>query len=81
MQFQIQLENEIWESVYTVNDTNNKFNSFLCTFLNIFEVSFLIKYKSIHRNKNGLIKQEIKCHANAGGGCARMHRAGTVMLQ
>jgi hypothetical protein len=45
MQFQLLLKSEIWESVYKDNDTNNKFNSFLYTFLNIFEVSFPIKYK------------------------------------
>jgi hypothetical protein len=52
MQFQLQFANESWESVYTDNDTSSKFNSFLHTFLNIFEASFPVKYKSIHRNKN-----------------------------
>jgi len=59
MQFQLQLANETLESVYTDNDTNSKFNSFLHTFLNIFEASFPVKYKSIHRNKNGWIIQGI----------------------
>jgi hypothetical protein len=60
MQFQPQLANETWDPVYTDNGTN-KFNSFLHTFLNIFEGSFfLVKYRSIHRNKNGWITQEIK---------------------
>jgi hypothetical protein len=59
MQFQLQLANETWESIYIDNDTNNKFNSFLHTFLNIFEASFPVKYKSIHR-KNGWITQGIK---------------------
>jgi hypothetical protein len=39
---------------------NSKFNSFLHTFLNIFEASVPVKYKSIHRNKNGWITQGIK---------------------
>jgi hypothetical protein len=51
MQFQLQLANESWESVYT-DDTNNKFNYFLCTFLNNSEASFPVKYIA-HRNKNG----------------------------
>jgi hypothetical protein len=53
MQFQLQLANESWESVYIDSDTNNKFNSFLRTFLNILEASFPVKYKSTHWNKNG----------------------------
>jgi hypothetical protein len=36
------------------------FNFLLHTFLNIFEASFLVKYKSIHRNKKGWITQGIK---------------------
>jgi hypothetical protein len=60
MQFQLQLANETWGSVCIDNDTNNKFNSFLHTFLNIFEASSSLKYKSIHRNKNGWITQGIK---------------------
>jgi len=59
MQFQLQLPNEAWESVYVDNNTNNKFNSFLCTFLNIIDASFPVKYKSTHRNKNGWITQGI----------------------
>jgi hypothetical protein len=51
--------NKTWESVY-MYDTNNKFNPFLCTFLNIFEARVPVKYKSIHRNKNGWITQGIK---------------------
>jgi hypothetical protein len=68
MQFQLQLANGAWESVYIDNDTNNKFNSFLCTFLNIFEASFPVKYKSIHRNMNGWITQGIKlsCERKSG---------------
>jgi hypothetical protein len=43
-----------WHVIYIDNDTNNKFNSFLHTFPNIFE------YKSTHRNKNCWITQGIK---------------------
>jgi hypothetical protein len=60
MQFLLQLANETWESVYIDNATNGKFNSFLHTFLNIFEASFPVKYKSIQRNKNGWITEGIK---------------------
>jgi hypothetical protein len=59
MKFQLQLANETSESVYIDNDTNNKFNFFLHTFLNTFEASFPVKYKSIHRNKNGWITQAV----------------------
>jgi hypothetical protein len=51
---QLQSANETWESVYIDNDTNNKFNSFLHT------ASFPVKYKSIHKTKNGWITQGIK---------------------
>jgi hypothetical protein len=34
---------------FKYDDTNNKFNSFLFTFLSIFEASFPIKYKSAGR--------------------------------
>jgi hypothetical protein len=57
MEFELQLETETWESVYIDNATNNKFNSFLHTFLNIFEAGFPVKY---NRNKNGWITQGIK---------------------
>jgi hypothetical protein len=40
VQYQLQLGNEILESVYTDNETNNRFNSFLCNFLNIFKLVF-----------------------------------------
>jgi hypothetical protein len=56
-QFKLHLANETWESVYIHNDTNNKFNCLLHTFLN---TSFPVKYKNIHRNKNGGITQGIK---------------------
>jgi hypothetical protein len=40
--------------------TNNKFNSFLSNFLNIFEARLPIKYKSIGKLKNDWITQGIK---------------------
>jgi hypothetical protein len=55
MQFQFLLKSETWETVYKDNDTNNKFNSSLYTFLNIFEAIFPIKYKSIGKIKNDSI--------------------------
>jgi hypothetical protein len=79
MQFQLQLANETWESV-CIDDTNNKFNFFLHTFLNIFEANVPVKYKNIHRNKNGWITQGIKISCE----CKRRphtHTAGTVMMQ
>jgi hypothetical protein len=61
MHFQLQLANGSWASVYIDNNTNNNRNSFLHTFLNVFEPSFPVKYKSIHRiKKNALITQKIK---------------------
>jgi hypothetical protein len=60
MQFQLQLANEAWESVYINNDTNNKCNSFVRTILNIYEASFPVKYKSTQRNTNGWITQRIE---------------------
>jgi hypothetical protein len=60
MQFQLLLKSETWESVYKDNDTNNKFDSFLYTFLNIFEASFPITYKSIGKINNDWITQGIK---------------------
>jgi hypothetical protein len=67
MQFQLELANETWESVYIDNDNNSKFDSFLHT-LNVFEASFPVKYESIHRNKNGWITQGIKlsCESKRG---------------
>jgi hypothetical protein len=60
MQFQLLLKSETWESVYKDNDTNNKFNSFLYSFLNIFEASFPITHKSIGKINNYWITQGIK---------------------
>jgi hypothetical protein len=45
--------------IYKDNDTNNKFILFLFTFLNIFEASFAIKYKSTGRLKNDWITQGV----------------------
>jgi hypothetical protein len=59
MQLQLQFANETSESVH-IDNTNNKVRSFLHIFLNIFEGSFPVKYKSIRRNKNGWIAQAIK---------------------
>jgi hypothetical protein len=50
----------MWVSVYEDSNTNNKFNSFLCTVLYIFEDSFPIKCRSIGRIKNDWIIQGIK---------------------
>jgi hypothetical protein len=60
MKFQLQLAKETWEPACIYNDTTSKGNSFVRTFLNIFEASFLVKYKSIHTNKIGWITQGIK---------------------
>jgi hypothetical protein len=60
MEFQLLLKSETWESVYKDNDTNNKFNSFLYTFLNIFEASFPITYKSIRKINNDWMTKGIK---------------------
>ena len=49
-----QTQNETWDSVCKDNDSNHIFNSFSCTFLNIFRNSFHVKYKSILKNMTGL---------------------------
>jgi hypothetical protein len=59
MQFELQVANEKL-GICIDDDTSSKFDSFLRTFLNIFEVSFPVKYKSIHRNKDVWITQGIK---------------------
>jgi hypothetical protein len=58
--FQLIPKNETWETVYKDSDTNNNFNSFLFTFLNIFEASFPIKYKSTGKQRNDWLTQGIK---------------------
>jgi hypothetical protein len=59
-QFQRLLENETWEPVFENRDTNYKFNSFLYTFLKIFEASFPIQNKSVGKTKNEWITEGIK---------------------
>jgi len=51
MNFQILLKKETWESVYEDKDPTHMFNSFLFTFLNIFQSSFPVEYKSMKRKK------------------------------
>jgi hypothetical protein len=58
--FQTLLKKETWEFVYKVKDTNCMFNSFLCTFLNIFQASFPVKYKSTNNVINDWIAQGIR---------------------
>ena len=58
--FQSLLKQETWQSVYQTQDTNNMFNSFLNTFLHVFETSFPVKYSSIKEKKNAWITQGIK---------------------
>jgi hypothetical protein len=45
MTFHTLLRRETWESVDIDTDPNHIFNSFLCTFLNIFQAGFPVKYK------------------------------------
>jgi hypothetical protein len=52
VQFQLILENETLESVFKGKDTNQSSNSFLHTFLHIFEAGFPIQYKSIIKIRN-----------------------------
>jgi len=40
MNFQTLIRKETWEFVYTDKDPNHMSNSFLCTFVNIFQASF-----------------------------------------
>jgi hypothetical protein len=54
------IKQETWESVYQSQDVNYMFNSFLSTFLNIFEASFPVKYESTNNKKNDWIMQGIK---------------------
>jgi len=57
--FQALLKLEAWESVYIDKDSNRMFNSFLCTFFNIFQASFPVEHKSV-KDKNDLITQGTK---------------------
>jgi len=60
MNFQTLLKKGTWESVYKNKDPNHLFNSFLCTFLNIFQASYPVflyselqkKWLNNTRNKN-----------------------------
>ena len=58
--FQALLKQETWGTVYQTQDTNNMFNSFLNTFLKIFETCFPVKYRSAKEDKNDWITQGIK---------------------
>jgi hypothetical protein len=49
----LQAQNKTWESVCKDNDSNHIFNSFLCTFSNIFQNSFLLNTEVL-KNKTGL---------------------------
>jgi hypothetical protein len=79
MQFQLLLKSETWESVYKDNDSNNKFNSFLYTFLNIFEACFPIIYKSVGKINNNWITQGIKISCKQKG--VYISTVGTIMTQ
>ena len=60
--FQTLLKQETWGTVYQTQDTTNMFNSFLNTFLKIFETCFPVKYRSTkeEKKKNDWITQGIK---------------------
>jgi len=45
MTFHTLLKRETWESVDIDTDPNHMFNSFQCTFLNIFQAGFPVKHK------------------------------------
>jgi hypothetical protein len=57
--FQSLLKQETWQSVYQTQDII-MFNSFLNTFLHIFEGSFPVTYRSTKEKKNDWITQGIK---------------------
>jgi hypothetical protein len=59
MNCQTVLKNETVDSVYTDTNPNHTFNSFVRAFLNIFQASFPVKYKSME-DKNDWITQGIK---------------------
>jgi len=63
MNFQTTKKKDTWESVYTDTDPNRIFNSFLCTFLNIFQACFPVKGKSM-KDKNDWITQRTKSLAS-----------------
>jgi hypothetical protein len=55
MCFQLLLKNETWVFVYKSSDTNDQFNSFLYSFLNIYEATFPTSYKNTGKIRNGWI--------------------------
>jgi hypothetical protein len=59
MNFQTLLKKESWEAVYIAKDPKHMFNSFLCSFTNIFQASILVKHKSMP-DKFDWITQELK---------------------
>jgi len=59
MNFQTLPNKETWEYGYVDKDSNHMFNSFLCTFLNIYQASFPVKYKSM-KDKDDWITQSIQ---------------------
>jgi hypothetical protein len=58
--FQSLQKQETWQYVYETQGTNNMFNSFLNTFLHIFEASFPVNYRSTKEKKNDWITQGVK---------------------
>jgi hypothetical protein len=62
--FQSLLKQETWQYIYQTQDTNNMFNSFLNTFLHIFEASFPFTYKSTKEKRMIGSHKELKYHAN-----------------
>jgi len=56
MNLQTLLKKETWESVYIDTDPNHMYNSFLWTFLNIFQANFPGKYKCM-KDKHDWITQ------------------------
>jgi len=80
MNFQTLLKKDTWESVYTDTDPNHIFNSFLCTFLNIFQSCFPFKDKSM-KDKNDWITQGIKNLANKKEVCMPWLKTAMVQKQ
>jgi hypothetical protein len=61
MNFQTLLKKGTWESVYENKDPSHMFNSFLCTFLNIFQASYpVFLHSELQKKKKDLITQGIK---------------------
>jgi hypothetical protein len=68
-QLQHLLANEMWEPVLEDWGTNYKFNSFLDTFLKIFEDSFPVQNKSLGKTSNAGLLKELKYPADRKGVC------------